>query len=126
MRADARFRAMGTDVHLIAVARSIRTASADDRGRERIEQLEALWSRFRPTSEVSLMNAMAGMPVRGSPETIALVERALDGVRLTGGRFDPTVLGAVVRAGYDRTYAEIDPDAVPDDGRELGATRIAI
>src|SRR3954447_1502670 len=127
MRADARFRAMGTDAHLIAVARSIRSASAAvDRGRERIEQLEALWSRFRPTSEGSLMNAMDGMPVRVSPETIALVERALDGVRLTGGRFDPTVLGAVVRAGYDRTYAEIDPDAVPDDGRELGATRIEI
>jgi FAD:protein FMN transferase len=127
MRADASFRAMGTDVHLIAVARSAREASAAvDRGRERIEQLEALWSRFRPTSEVSVMNALAGMPVRVSPETIVLVQRALDGVRLTGGRFDPTVLGAVVRAGYDRTYADIVPDAAPDDERELGAPRIEV
>src|SRR5512144_41738 len=108
MRADATFRAMGTDAHLIVVARSARTASwALDRGRERIEELEALWSRFRPASEVSVLNALAGMPVRVSRETIALVQRALDGVRMTEGRFDPTVLGAVVRAGYDRTYAEI-------------------
>ena len=63
------------------------------------------------------MNALAGMPVRVSPETIALVQRALDGVRLTNGRFDPTVLGAVVRAGYDRTYAEIVPGAAADDER---------
>jgi thiamine biosynthesis lipoprotein len=127
MRADARFRAMGTEVHLIAVARSARAASAAvDRGRERIEELEAHWSRFRPASEVSVMNALAGMPVRVSPETIALVQRALNGVRLTGGRFDPTVLGAVVRAGYDRTYTEIVPDAAPDDDRQLGAPRIEV
>jgi thiamine biosynthesis lipoprotein len=118
---------MGTDVHLIAVATSTRTASAAvDSGRERIEQLEALWSRFRPTSEVSVMNALAGMPVRVSPETITLVQRALDGVRLTGGRFDPTVLGAVVRAGYDRTYTDIDLDAAVDDDRELGAPQIEV
>ena len=72
------------------------------------------------------MNALAGMPVRVSPETIALVQRALDGVRLTGGRFDPSVLGAVVRAGYDRTYADIVPSAVADDDRELGAPRIQV
>ena len=131
MRADVRFRAMGTDIHLIAVAGSARAASAAvDRGRERIEQLEGLWSRFRPASEVSVMNALAGMPVRVSPETIALVQRALDGVRLTGGRFDPTVLGAVIRAGYDRTYTRSSPVARPrtmvagraaDRGRSGGA-----
>ncbi len=127
MRADVRFRAMGTDIHLIAVAGSARAASAAvDRGRERIEQLEALWSRFRPASEVSVMNALAGMPVRVSPETIALVQRALDGVRLTGGRFDPTVLGAVIRAGYDRTYTEIIPGSAPEDDRGLGAPRIEV
>jgi FAD:protein FMN transferase len=127
VRADVRFRAMGTDIHLIAVAGSARAASAAvDRGRERIEQLEALWSRFRSASEVSVMNALAGMPVRVSPETIALVQRALDGVRLTGGRFDPTVLGAVIRAGYDRTYTEIIPGIAPEDDRGLGAPRIEV
>lgn len=127
MRADATFRAMGTDAHLIAVARSARAASsALDRARERIEDLEALWSRFRPASEISVLNALAGMPVRVSPETIALVQRALDGVRLSRGRFDPTVLGAVVRAGYDRTYAEIRPGVMPADDRGIGAPLIEV
>jgi len=118
---------MGTDAHLIVTARSARAASAAlDRGRERVEDLEALWSRFRPASEVSVLNALAGMPVRVSPETIALVQRALDGARLTGGLFDPTVLGAVVRAGYDRTYTDIDTRATTDDARTLGAPLIEV
>jgi thiamine biosynthesis lipoprotein len=118
---------MGTDTHLVVTARSPRTASAAlDRGRERIDELEALWSRFRPASEISVLNALAGMPVRVSPETIALVQRALDGVRLTDGLFDPTVLGAVVRAGYDRTYTELDPASTPHDERGLGAPLIEV
>jgi FAD:protein FMN transferase len=118
---------MGTDAHVIATAPSARSAStALDRARERIEELEALWSRFRPASEVSVLNALAGIPVCVSPETIALVQRAVDGLRMTDGRFDPTVLGAVVRAGYDRTYSEVDPSALPDDARGLGAPLIEV
>jgi FAD:protein FMN transferase len=118
---------MGTDAHVIAIARASRAASsAVDRARERVEELEALWSRFRPTSEISVLNALAGVPVRVSPETIALVQRALDGVRLSGGRFDPTVLGAVVRAGYDRTYDEIEPGATTSDERGVGAPLIEV
>ncbi len=127
MRADTHFRAMGTDIHLIAVAgRQRAAASALDRARERIDELEALWSRFRPTSDISIVNAMAGTPVRVSPETVALVQRAIDGYRLTEGRFDPTVLGAVVRAGYDVSYERIRPDLRTSDARVFGAPLIEV
>jgi hypothetical protein len=46
----------------------------------------------------------AGHPVRVSTETLTLVRLALAGARVTGGRYDPTVLGAVQRAGYDRSF----------------------
>jgi thiamine biosynthesis lipoprotein len=42
-----------------------------------------------------------------SVETLGLVGRALEGARVTGGRYDPTVLGDVLRAGYDRTFDEL-------------------
>jgi thiamine biosynthesis lipoprotein len=42
-----------------------------------------------------------------------LGERALDGWRLTGGLFDPTVLGDVIRAGYDRSFELLEQDAGP-------------
>ena len=49
----------------------------------------------------------AGTTVSVSPETVLLVERAVEAWRLTGGSFDPTVLGDVIRAGYDRSFDEL-------------------
>ena len=100
-------------VHLVMVGGSL---SLLETARERVEDLERKWSRFRPTSEISLMNQMAGRPVRVSPETVTLVRLAIEGARLTGGRFDPTVLGAVLRAGYDRSFELLAGDA--GDGSE--------
>jgi FAD:protein FMN transferase len=99
---------MGTDVHVVVVgmaASSLPAASLF------VGELESRWSRFLGSSEISVLNAMAGAPVRVSPATLTLVERAIDGARLTTGRFDPTVLGAVVRAGYDRSFELIPSDA---------------
>ena len=41
------------------------------------------------------------------------MERAIDGFRLTGGLYDPTLLGPVIRAGYDRTFELIPAAARP-------------
>ncbi len=101
MEVETRFRAMGTDVYVVVVGGSLRMV---DLARDFIDDLEARWSRFRLTSEVSLLNLMAGRTVRVSSQTLSLVQRALEGARLTGGRFYPTVLGDVIRAGYDRSF----------------------
>ena len=105
--AERRFRAMGSDAHLVIVG------GADhllDDAEHRVEQLEHLWSRFIETSEVCELNRRAGDEVTVSVETALLVERAIEAWRLTGGGFDPTVLGAVLRAGYDVSF-----EAMPDD-----------
>jgi FAD:protein FMN transferase len=122
--AAARFRAMGTDVHVLVVGGP---SGLPEVARELVEALEARWSRFRPDSEVSRLNRHAGRPVRVSPETLTLVRRAVDGAAATGGRFDPTVLGAVLRAGYDRSFELLPAD--PPPGRSplgLGWRRIAV
>jgi len=95
---------MGTDASVITVGGPPGLAAGAER---RVEQLEQLWSRFRPDSEISRLNANAGMPMRVSPETVELVERAVEGWRLSGGAFDPTLLGPLVAAGYDRTFEEV-------------------
>jgi thiamine biosynthesis lipoprotein len=69
-----------------------------------LEALESLWSRFRPDSEISRLNARPGVPVLVSRTTFELIERAVEGWRLTGGRFDPTLLREVRAAGYDRSF----------------------
>lgn len=108
MPADA-FRAMGSDATVIVVG------GPDDltvRARARVEELEALWSRFLPTSEVSRLNAAAGgNPLLVAPETFALVARGVEAWRITGGLFDPTVLGDVLRAGYTASFEQLPPVA---------------
>ena len=101
MQADLRFDAMGTWAHVTVVG-GPPEAAAQARGR--IEQLEARWSRFRPDSEVSRLNRADGRPVLVSADTATLLERAFAGRRATGGRFDPTLLGFLVAAGYDRSF----------------------
>jgi thiamine biosynthesis lipoprotein len=101
--AELRFRAMGCDVQVVidGPRHLLRLA------RDRVEELERRWSRFRPGSEISRLNLLAGSPVQVSPVTLGLVRRALQGARVTGGRYDPTVLGDVLRAGYDRSFEQL-------------------
>jgi thiamine biosynthesis lipoprotein len=101
MEAEIRFPAMGSDAHVMIVGGSLALL---DVARRYVEELEGRWSRFRPTSEISRMNDQAGRPVRVSADTLALVQRAVEGARRTEGQYDPTVLGAMLRAGYDRSF----------------------
>jgi FAD:protein FMN transferase len=106
---ETRFAAMGTDAHVVVVEAGDALLT---HARARIADLEARWSRFRPDSELSRLNASAGRPMVVSPETLDLIGRAVEGWRLTGGRFDPTVLRALLAAGYDRDYAALDRIAI--------------
>ena len=105
-RAGDTFHAMGSDAHVVVVGGP---AGLEERARARIAQLERRWSRFIDDSEVSTLNRCAGAPVKVSPETVELVQRAIEAWRITGGLFDPTVLGAVTRAGYDRSFDTLGP-----------------
>jgi thiamine biosynthesis lipoprotein len=95
---------MGSEIHVVLVGAGTEVAG---HAPARFEDLEARWSRFRPDSEVSRVNRGGGSFVSVSSETAQLFARALEGWRLTAGLFDPTVLGAVVRAGYDRPMNEL-------------------
>ena len=96
---------MGTDVEVLAVgADDAAMAQLGALAADALEAREAKWSRFRPTSELCRLNDAAGAPVMVSPDTFALIERAVDAWRDTDGRYDPTVLAALEAAGYDRDF----------------------
>jgi thiamine biosynthesis lipoprotein len=101
---ELRFRAMGSDAHVIVVGGA---PVLGHRAVAWIDDLERRWSRFLPDSEVCELNRSAGRPVVVSSPTALLVERAVGGHRLSGGSFDPTVLGDLLRAGYDRSFDEL-------------------
>ncbi|MFI5046546.1 MAG: FAD:protein FMN transferase [Acidimicrobiia bacterium] len=101
----AALRAMGTDVTVVVHGTAF--AGLEASAAAFLERLEARWSRFRAASELSRLNAAHGEWVVVSPDTFDLVALAVDAWRETGGRFDPTVLPALLASGYDRDFAEV-------------------
>jgi FAD:protein FMN transferase len=95
---STRITAMGSDAHLIVVGADL---SLLEHLVGLLDRLEQRWSRFIPDSEISRLNRNAGRPVAVHASTLLLIERGVEAWRLTGGSFDPTVLGDIVRAGYD-------------------------
>jgi thiamine biosynthesis lipoprotein len=114
---------MGSDAHLVVHASAgwNATAALLTLGWTRVDELERRWSRFLPTSEISLLNQRAGAPVAVSDETVLLVTLAMAAWEMTAGRFDPTVGAALSAYGYDRDFALVAQaptvSAAPPDPR---------
>lgn len=101
------FRAMGTGIQLLGPEGHPATQGAVRAVEARFATEELRFSRFRPDSELSLVNAIAGSPTPVSPAFAEVVLLALDAAAATGGLFDPTVHDALVAAGYDRDFDEV-------------------
>lgn len=97
------FRAMGSTVSLQIHG----DPELLERAEDRVHELEARWSRFLPDSEISRCNATRGLPVFVSADTRRLVRHGVEAWRLTDGACDPSVLDALIAAGYDRTFTAL-------------------
>ena len=80
-----------------------------DAAQARLFELEMLWSRFQLGSDVTRANQSAGQPVVVHGDTLAVVARALDAWRQTDGRFDITVLPALLEHGYTASAVDHAP-----------------
>lgn len=117
-------RAMGTTVSIYG---------PDAPGFEEVERIaaetfgaeEERYSRFRPTSELSRVNAEAGSWTPVSRPFAAILDFVLDRARESLGLFDPTVLGAMEAAGYDRDLDVVTaaPARVPRPSTPCGRWR---
>lgn len=67
---------------------------------------ESRFSRFIPTSELCLLNAATGQWTRVSPEMIEMLRIARILHFETEGIFDPCILPALERAGYEKSFYE--------------------
>ncbi|HTE85611.1 MAG TPA: FAD:protein FMN transferase [Dehalococcoidia bacterium] len=104
---------MNTEVEVVVVTGTARATAAAE-AFERVEALfhdtESRLSRFLPSSELCALNATAGHAFAASPVLFAAVSAAIDAARTTLGLFDPTILDALVAAGYDRSFELLPPD----------------
>ena len=101
------FRAMNTGVTLAIVCESARAGLADSAlhtVQRTFELAETTLSRFLSDSELSQLNRAHGQPFRASSILFNVVADAVSAARMTDGWFDPTILGALISAGYDRSF----------------------
>ena len=75
--------------------------------------LDAQASRFRADSEISVLHASGVGSHLLSDGLAEVIRTALAAAAWTAGRCDPTVGGALIRIGYDRDFAAIEPDDAP-------------
>ncbi len=108
------FRAMGT-----TCAVSV-TASREERlparraiaaGRAEIVACERVLSRFSAQSDLCRLNRLSGEWVTVDVRLLDGLEEAVRAREATGGRFDPTILPALIAAGYDRSFEQVTPHA---------------
>jgi thiamine biosynthesis lipoprotein len=104
------FRAVGTGCSAAVTAqpgddRHARRALAA--ARAEVAACEAVLSRFRPDSDLSRLNAAAGTWTAVDRRLVDALLLALRARTDTGGRFDPTVLPALLAAGYDASFEQL-------------------
>ncbi len=97
---------------------------------DRMESLASRMSLYDPASELSRVNASAGLaPVEVSGELLDLIQKALAVSRMTGGAFDATVgsveavWGDIQREGGGRLPGE---EAVRDALERVGYERVRV
>lgn len=100
---------------------AVRLRAAGEEALDEIERLEAQLSLYRPTSEISRLNARAASgPVRVEPMLFRLLQHAQQLHRETGGTFDITIAPLMGCWGFIRGTGHL-PD--PDD---LAAARAKV
>jgi thiamine biosynthesis lipoprotein len=109
------FIAMGSDVSIFLDSTSLDAEQALLQAPAWFEGWEQIFSRFRPTSELSTLNRFAGYWFHASDELWEVLNCALDAAAQTNGRVTPTVLPQLLAAGYDRSFdLLIDDVAIAD------------
>jgi thiamine biosynthesis lipoprotein len=85
---------------------------------------DAVFSRFRPESELNAVNAGRGGRLV-TPLFARMVEAALRAREQTDGLVDPTLGAELEAAGYDRDFSRLEPaEAVPALARSSGKVEL--
>jgi thiamine biosynthesis lipoprotein len=84
------------------------------------EEWEQILSRFRYDSELTCLNRIHDRPVRVSEILWDVLQAARQAERLTDGLVTPTLLDAIIEAGYDRPF-----DVLPHQTQYLADSVLA-
>jgi FAD:protein FMN transferase len=100
------FPAFGTFGTLLVTSQPAVGPARDLLGRE-LRAIDLACSRFRPDSELTLLNQAGGRRQPVSPLFAEALAVALGAAAATDGDVDPTCGQSLVRLGYDRDFAQL-------------------
>ncbi|HEY7093207.1 MAG TPA: FAD:protein FMN transferase [Ktedonobacterales bacterium] len=103
-------RGMNTDFHLTVRVDDASVTEAEralDASAAWLGEIERVCSRFLPESELCALNASAGLSFAASNDFCAVIACAIEMAKRTDGLFEPTILPALLTAGYTRSFDEI-------------------
>jgi thiamine biosynthesis lipoprotein len=106
------FQAMGTEMVLWLEAEESTAQAVFAQAAALFHKNEQVLSRFQEQSELSQLNRHAGQWITVSELLWDVLVAALDMAEETNGRFDPTLLNELERAGYAQSF-ELLPTSVP-------------
>jgi thiamine biosynthesis lipoprotein len=101
------FRAMGSRMLAVLDSADRGAGEALERVPAWFEEWEQVLSRFRPGNELDCLNHSDGRPVTVSKTLWDVIHAARAAEKFTGGLVAPTVLDALVGAGYDRSFERL-------------------
>jgi FAD:protein FMN transferase len=104
------FQAVGTTCSAAVTVRpgdERRARRALAAARAEVAACEVALSRFRPDSDLSRLNAAGGRWTGVDHRLVDALALSLRARTDTSGRFDPTVLPALVAAGYDASFEQL-------------------
>ncbi len=104
---DESFRAMNTEIVLLAEGNEQAVRQGFLEVRDFIEASERRFTRFSEDSELSSLNRSAGKHFLSSEDFFSVMEEARDCYRRTHGLFDPSILPQLKNAGYTRSMDEL-------------------
>ncbi|WP_274654533.1 FAD:protein FMN transferase [Paenibacillus humicola] len=99
-----RFKAMNTSVECALQCPASQRGELELLARDWFGTAERRFSRFRPDSELSHLNRLAGERCMISAAMTDVLQLAHEYTEITEGLFDPFVLDALLEAGYDETF----------------------
>lgn len=97
------FRAMNTDIQMVAEGKPDQLVEGFERARQFIHESEARFSRFLDTSELSALNRSSGKWFQASADLFEVIQLSCRFFHATRGLFDPSILPDLRRVGYDRS-----------------------
>jgi thiamine biosynthesis lipoprotein len=103
------FHAMGSEILAIVEQESDQMPEKLMRVPEWFEEWEQVLSRFRYDSELTRLNQRADQPVQVSVTLWDVFQTAQIAHQTTDGLVTPTVLEALIEAGYDQTFESLLP-----------------